>query len=134
MPSVTVSSNQLQSLFKSDAQQTAITTSLGNTLLEIQGDLEIPSQPSENNEDENGDKRFAVYRNENIVRFGLLTIGADNKSATLYVGKKQRLLGNIVKLDPPLGLLKFENNTGAVEMQDIFNYKIIFSNRPLPIM
>lgn len=134
MPSVTISSNQLQSLFKSDAQQTAITTSLGNTLLEIQGDLEIPSQPPENNEDENGDKRFAVYKNENIVRFGLLTIGADNRSATLYVGKKQRLLGNIVKLDPPLGLLKFENNTGAIEMQDIFNYKIIFSNRPLPIM
>lgn len=127
MPSITISLAQLQATLLSDTKQITLSTPLGNTILEIQGDLEIPLQPQD-------DSRFSKHNDEDIVRFGLLSIGPDGKDATLFVGKKQRLLGSVVKLDTPLGLLKFDEKTGAVEMQDIFNYKVIFKNRPLPIM
>lgn len=106
-------------------------TQLGNTMLEIQGDLDIPATPPEK-EDEF--KRFSTQEGENIVRFGLLSISDDQKLATLFVGRKQRLLGQVQKLETPLGLLKFNKEQGTVEMQDIFQYKIIFKDRPLPIM
>ncbi|EDO18802.1 hypothetical protein Kpol_1028p78 [Vanderwaltozyma polyspora DSM 70294] len=135
MPSVSISTKQLQTLFHSETKQTTVTTPLGNTIVEIQGDLEVPlSRPSDDSASDEILSRFTQYKGEDIVRFGLLTISPDNKVATLYVGKKQRLLGNVVKLETPLGLLKFDNDSGTVEMQDIFEYKIIFKERPLPIM
>lgn len=96
-------------------------------VLEIQGDLEIPLVPHD-------DERFIKHHGTDIVRFGLLSINEEKKTATLFVGRKQRLLGSLVKLDTPLGLLKFDRESGTVEMQDIFTYKIIFKDRPLPIM
>lgn len=127
MPSVRISTTQLRSLLQSNEHQATIITPLGNMMLEIQGDLEIPLAAHD-------DERFKKHHGADIVRFGLLSINEEKKTATLFVGKKQRLLGSLVKLDTPLGLLKFDRESGAVEMQDIFNYKIIFKNRPLPIM
>lgn len=96
-------------------------------MLEMQGDLEIPSQPHD-------DDRFSKYNGTDVVRFGLLHINMEKKVATLFIGKKQRLLGSLVELDTPLGLLSFNHENGTVEMQDLFRYKILFSNRPLPVM
>lgn len=127
MPSVDVSSCQLQALLASDRQQTTVATPLGNMMLEIQGDLEIPSERQQ-------DDRFSTNGGVDLLRFGLLHINPINSSATLFVGRKQRLLGSLVKLDTPLGMLKFDNESGTVEMQDIFYYKVIFKSRPLPIM
>lgn len=100
---------------------------MGNMMLEIQGDLEIPSTAHD-------DERFSKYEDADIVKFGLLHVNPENKTATLFIGKKQRLIGSLVKLDTPLGLLKFNHDSGTVEMQDVFHYKVIFKNRPLPIM
>lgn len=127
MPSVTISTSQIRSLFESGQKQVGVTTPLGNMMLEIQGDLEIPSTAHD-------DDRFTKYEGFDIVKFGLLHINPENKTATLFIGKKQRLLGSVVKLDTPLGMLKFNHDSGTVEMQDVFNYKVIFKNRPLPIM
>lgn len=127
MPSVTISTAQVRALLLSDQKQASVTTPMGNMMLEIQGDLEIPSSA-------HADERFSEYEASSIVRFGLLHLNMEAKSATLFIGKKQRLLGSVVKLETPLGLLKFNHDTGGVEMQDIFTYKVIFKNRPLPIM
>lgn len=128
MPSVTISTSQIRSLLDSDQKQVGVTTPMGNMMLEIQGDLEIPSTAQED------DDRFSKSEGSDIVKFGLLHINPENKMATLFIGKKQRLLGSVVKLDTPLGLLKFNHDSKTVEMQDVFSYKIIFKNRPLPIM
>lgn len=127
MPSVAISTSQVRALLQSETRQTNVTTPMGNMMLEIQGDLEIPSIP-------HADERFSSYDGQDIVKFGLLYVNMETKSATLFIGKKQRLLGTLVKLDTPLGLLKFNHDSGTVEMQDIFSYKVIFKNRPLPIM
>ncbi|AQZ18377.1 CTF8 (YHR191C) [Zygosaccharomyces parabailii] len=127
MPSVEISKRQIQALLESDQLQTAVATPFGNVMLEIQGDLEMPSQWHE-------DDRFSHGEGVDLLRFGLLHINPTNGNATLFVGRKQRLLGSLVKLDTPLGMLKFDHKSGTVEMQDIFYYKVLFKSRPLPII
>ncbi|SCU78817.1 LADA_0A07844g1_1 [Lachancea dasiensis] len=129
MPSVEISVSQLKSLFE-NSETVSIPTRLGNTLLEIQGELEYPLVPPANDVG----KKFGVHNNENIVQFGLLQLEEGSTQATMLVGEKQRLLGSVVKLETPLGLLKFEHSTGLVKLQDVIRYKITFKDRPLPIM
>ncbi|CAR23044.1 Ctf8p [Lachancea thermotolerans CBS 6340] len=129
MPAVEISVSKLGSLFQEEGK-ISVYTRLGNTLLEIQGELEHPLEVPQGNT--NG--KFTKYRGEDIVRFGLLSVDEDQKRATLFVGEKQRLLGTIVKLETPLGLLKFDHESVSVELQDIIRYKIIFKDRPLPVM
>lgn len=102
-----------------------IMTALGRTIIEIQGDLEI-STNMEGSQDQS-------------VRFGLLDIEENIKDpvlskVTLYVGQKQRILGKVVSLETPLGLLKFDKTSNKVILEDIIRYKILFQDRPLPIM
>ena len=102
-----------------------IMTALGRTIIEIQGDLEI-STNMEGSQDQS-------------VRFGLLDIEENIKDpvlskVTLYVGQKQRILGKVVSLETPLGLLKFDKINNKVILEDIIRYKILFQDRPLPIM
>lgn len=102
-----------------------IMTALGRTIIEIQGDLEI-STNMEGSQDQS-------------VRFGLLDIEENIKDpvlskVTLYVGQKQRILGKVVSLETPLGLLKFDKTNNKVILEDIIRYKILFQDRPLPIM
>lgn len=132
MPSVTISTSKLQSLLASKVSDdyVSVLTPLGNTILEIQGDLDVPKTPPA----DDPDQRFFQQDGVDVVRFGLLSLDVTQKKATLYVGKKQRLLGSIVKLEAPLGMLKFNSETQIVELEDIIKYKIIFKDRPLPIM
>ncbi|SCU92423.1 LAFA_0F10352g1_1 [Lachancea sp. 'fantastica'] len=129
MPVAEVNVSKLKALFHKDGNVT-VTTALGNTLLEIQGELEFPRAPPYND----AENKFSIYNNDDIVRFGLLQVDPDLKKATMFVGEKQRLLGSVVKLDSPLGLLKFDHLTGSIDLQDVIRYKIIFKDRPLPIM
>ncbi|CUS24954.1 LAQU0S22e00936g1_1 [Lachancea quebecensis] len=129
MPTVEISVSKLGSLFQEEGK-VSVYTRLGNTLLEIQGELEHPLEIPQG--DTQG--KFTKYQGENIIRFGLLTIDEGQKKATLFVGEKQRLLGTVVKMETPLGLLKFDHGSGSVELQDIIRYKIIFKDRPLPVM
>ncbi|CCD24642.1 Ctf8p NDAI_0D03280 [Naumovozyma dairenensis CBS 421] len=134
MPAVEITTSHLQTLLhetQDGARQITIPTPLGHTMLEIQGDLEMPKTvPTDA-----PDSRYSKYNDGeiDIVRFGLLNLDQEKKLATLFIGTKQRLLGKIVKLDTPLGLLKFDNSSKKVQLVDVINYKIIFSDRPLPI-
>ncbi|KAH3900048.1 Ctf8p SCDLUD_004366 [Saccharomycodes ludwigii] len=105
---------------------------LGCILIEIQGDLEIDLHQFKEDPDR-------------TMQFGKLEILDDNH-VVLFIGKKQRLLGHISKLDPPVALLKFSNSTEAinnsinnnkqsnVEILRIIKNKMVFRDRPLPIM
>lgn len=83
------------------------------------------------------------------VKFGHLQFDdKDQLKVTLFIGKSQRLIGNVVKLDVPLGVLKVPLKQKSVEdsdnvdmdqdheiqMIDIVRAKMIFKQRPLPIM
>lgn len=133
MPSTTISTNQVTQLLDPERKQTTVTTPFGSTILEIQGDLEI-SHMGPDSSHPDPEHRFNTFQDEGIVRFGLLNVSEDMKHATLYIGKKQRLLGSVVELETPLGLLKFNEEDGTVNLCDILHYKILFKDRPLPIM
>ncbi|SCU82784.1 LAMI_0C00892g1_1 [Lachancea mirantina] len=131
MPSVELSTSQIRRVLKNDLERpVSITTPFGNMLLEIQGDLDFPAESPRYDPQ----RIFSKYQDDQIVRFGRLIIEADYKKATLYIGEKQRLLGSIMKLETPLGLLKFNQDSTTVELEDIIQFKIIFKDRPLPIM
>lgn len=142
-----------------DNKSTVISTPLGLTLIEIQGDLSLPKfKPSGlNTTEENLFKKVKIpdlfndNNNESnneidMVKFGHLEIDNSSKKATLFISTTQRLIGTIEKIDPPLGILKVTknnnnnnsnniNNTNqSCEIIDIIKNKIIFKNRPLPIM
>lgn len=120
MPSVHITKEQLLALAEG---ATTVWTPQGNVLLEIQGDLEISNVQADHEARLIGDKE---------VRFGLLCVEGTN--ATMYIGKKQRLLGTVVELDTPLGVLRFSAPDKKVVLTDIIRSKIIFKDRPLPIM
>lgn len=130
MPSVPISYERLQLAQRGDEipeQERTIETPLGRMIVEIQGSLELPSEIDRDSE------LYKSVDGHDTIHFGNLSI-EDNNKAILFVGKKQRLLGKVVKLNPPLGLLKFNDNGSNVELLDVIEYKVIFSDRPLPIM
>ncbi|CDO92205.1 unnamed protein product [Kluyveromyces dobzhanskii CBS 2104] len=133
MPSVDISVNQLVDIFAEDrvAPPTVITP-LGHVMIEIQGDLQHPQKSISPELDT--DSRFIQHEGKELVRFGILSYDLHSKNVTLFIGNKQRLVGTIIKVNPPLGLLKFDKTAGTVDLRDVIRYKIIFKNRPLPIM
>ncbi|BAO40532.1 chromosome transmission fidelity protein 8 [Kluyveromyces marxianus] len=133
MPSVDISINKLIDIFSKDADaSTTINTPLGHVMIEIQGDLLYPSKRIDPENDV--DCRFIRQDGEDMVRFGILSYDLQTRKATLFIGSKQRMLGQIVKIDPPLGVLKFDKEDGTVSLRDVIRYKILFKDRPLPIM
>ncbi|CAI5759764.1 unnamed protein product [Candida verbasci] len=114
-----------------------ITTPYGLTLLEIQGELNLPDKVVENNE--NFIKVDEIY---DAVKFGNLVFDQkETNKVILFIGNSQRLLGTIEKLNTPLGVLKIpvKNDDNMeieedIKMIDIVKHKLIFKQRPLPIM
>lgn len=105
-----------------------LATPVGNVLLEIQGELNLPLEA-----DESG--RFGVRGGKETVQFGRLELEGTN--ATLYIGTSQRLVGKVVPLDPPVAVVRFPESDadGAeVALSDVIRQKVTFKHRPLPIM
>ena len=56
------------------------------------------------------------------------------KMVYLYVGKHQRLTGQVKKLPKAMAVLrKKEADTESLEISEIIKYKIVFSQRPEPV-
>ncbi|ODV63567.1 Ctf8p ASCRUDRAFT_23115, partial [Ascoidea rubescens DSM 1968] len=135
-----------------------LSTRLGLVVIEIQGELNYPTRfpidvdddrgDENNTEDEEryieeviGNEYIADAKLKQAIRIGRLEIDEHFMKCILYIGKSQRLIGSIEKLENPIGLLKFprifndkDYQNKKIEIIDIVNYKIIFKNRPLPIM
>ena len=114
-----------------------ISTPFGLVLLEIQGELNLPREvPKDNLQD-----FISVDSIHHAVKFGRLQLDEkDPKKLTLFVGNSQRLIGDLVKLNPPLAVLKVPIDKTdlikdkSIDMIDIIEKKLIFKERPLPIM
>lgn len=108
-------------------------------MIEIQGTINHPQTVSEASEGS-----FVKTRDgKDAVRIGELVCSGDK--VELSVGANQKLIGNVVKLDKPLGILKFpklENpgnisdqhilDTLKVDLVEVVRYKLVFKNRPVP--
>ncbi|KAK6345676.1 hypothetical protein TWF718_007585 [Orbilia javanica] len=110
----------------------------GLAILELQGDINFPSP-----EDSPSNINFTTVGN---LIFPDATPDStdlkDVKRVWLYVGKHQRLTGEVKALPKPLGVLrkrKLEEGAAGnnieeeLEIVDIIKHKIIFSKRPEPV-
>lgn len=129
-------------------------TPSGLAILELQATINLPSAPSQNDRDhdlEDPDNQSPVPHHQTPV--GRLDFPdhdpskdpndkAWQKNVHLYVGKHQRLTGEVKKLQKPLAIIrrrqpdKTEKGTAAaadeLEIVEIVKHKIIFSTRPEP--
>lgn len=57
------------------------------------------------------------------------------KRVYFYIGKHQRMSGEIKKLPKPLAVLRKPQSgeEGAVEIVEIVRYKVLFGSRPEPV-
>ncbi|KAF3087730.1 hypothetical protein TWF706_011108 [Orbilia oligospora] len=114
----------------------------GLAILELQGDINFPSpedSPSNINFTTVGNLIFPDATSDS-------TDLKDVKRVWLYVGKHQRLTGEVKALPKPLGVLRKRKQDDAaaaaaaaagteeeLEIVDIIKHKIIFSKRPEPV-
>lgn len=153
-----LSQDQTVSSSSSKGPSNLITTPYGLALLEIQGELNLPHTKPDIplNQllplDQEKMKNFITVDDiYDAVKFGHLQFDEkDDLRVTLFIGKSQRLIGNVAKLDVPLGVLKVplkqearnghgdvdmdEEEEQEIQMVDIVRAKMIFKQRPLPIM
>lgn len=120
----------------------------GLALLELQGTINLPHQ-EEQEEDTNESSQTT------IGRLVFPDYDAQDKSTAwmkrvyMYVGKHQRLTGEVKKLPKAIAVIRkkqsspmqtmdldgevVEPKTEALEIVEIVKYKIIFSSRPEPV-
>ncbi|KIV97797.1 hypothetical protein PV10_01504 [Exophiala mesophila] len=123
-------------------------TPSGLAIVEIQGTIHTPmstaqtdtlsSQATSNTPI--GRLEFPFYEN------GDQSEGKWMKRVYLYVGKHQRLTGEVKKLPKPLGVLRkrpvnavtsssqvADESSGDLDLVDVIKYKLLFSGRPEPV-
>ncbi|EMG46409.1 CTF8 Chromosome transmission fidelity protein 8 [Candida maltosa Xu316] len=144
MPSIKIDTSLSKEILTSPSPNLFFTP-YGLTLLEIQGELNLPTEypkgtPQTNEDHEYLSNFITVDDIHHAVKFGNLVFDEkDESKVTLFIGKSQRLLGDIVKLNTPLAVLRVPVNRHDegeedVKLVDIVKAKLIFKQRPLPIM
>lgn len=123
---------------------TILQTPSGLAILEMQGTINLPSRDVEEGEDELSTTLSADQISETAI--GRLVFpeytgeagdGSWMKRVYLYVGKHQRLPGEVKKLPKALAIIRKrdrgESIEGVLEVVEIIKHKIIFSHRPEPV-
>lgn len=117
-----------------------VLTPFGLSIIEIQGELNLPVAAPTDPEGMDPDYVSSFARVDDLhdaIRFGRMDFDEkDASKVVLYIGKSQRLLGTVETLREPLGVLRVPKETSGETMQlvDVIEKKIIFRQRPLPIM
>lgn len=123
---------------------TILQTPSGFAILEMQGTINLPSRDVEQGEDELSTTLYADQISETAIGHlvfpeytGEAGDGSWMKRVYLYVGKHQRLPGEVRKLPKALAIIwkrdSGESIEGALEVVEIIKHKIIFSHRPEPV-
>lgn len=119
-------------------------TPAGLAILEIQGAIHAPLLSTSEGSTEVGRLEFPLYEaNEQAVGEGPWM-----KKVFLYIGKHQRLTGEVKKLPKPMVVISKPNGetssvkdtrNGSSDMSErldmlaVIKYKILFSSRPEPV-
>lgn len=123
---------------------TILQTPSGLAIVEMQGTINLPSRDVEQGEDELSTTLYADQISETAIGrlvFPEYTGKADDgswmKRVYLYVGKHQRLPGEVRKLPKAMAVIRKRDGGksihGALEVVEIIKHKIIFSHRPEPV-
>ena len=105
-------------------------TPSGLAILEIQGTINLPAPLPNETSTPVGRLVFPEYDEKNPA-----SNNESQKTVHLYVGKHQRLTGEVKKLPNPLAVLQKRHNSENEELEiaEIVHYKILFSHRPEPV-
>lgn len=116
-------------------------TPSGLAILELQGTINMPSSDTSlacdsqtsTSETVVGKIAFPEYREDDPPGST-----AWMKRVHLYIGRHQRLTGEVKKLINPLAVIRRKMDLGngssdEIEVAEIINYKMIFSSRPEPV-
>ncbi|KAF1812611.1 hypothetical protein P152DRAFT_381078, partial [Eremomyces bilateralis CBS 781.70] len=114
-------------------------TPTGLAILELQSSFAFPPRPSASNK-RLGRLAFPLYDPSKPVD---AQDASWMKKVWLYVGKHQRVAGEVKKLEKPLGVVRRREGSGEdgegddaveeLEVMEIVKWKIVFSNRPEPV-
>ena len=117
-------------------------TPSGLALLEIQGTINMPNVESSTDEQDSKDGRTSVGR----LVFPDYTKDDPSgskiwmKRVYLYIGRHQRLTGEVKKLVNPMAMIRkrqvaevVNGENEELEIVDIVYYKVLFSSRPEPV-
>ena len=117
-------------------------TPSGLAILELQGTINTPSEVETSNDNIESDHRsisvgrivFPDYHKDDPIDDNNVWM----KKVHLYVGRYQRLTGEVKKLSSPIALIRKRSDVAATEAEeleiaDIVYYKILFSSRPEPV-
>lgn len=122
-----------------------VNTPFGKMILEIQGEFNFSVNNEENTQNE-PHNAFEGKKSDNKkeIKIGELIFNdKDYKKVILTVGTSQKMIGTIIDLEMPLALLQikkqendhtYENEKSTIKIVDIIKKKIIFKNRPLPVI
>lgn len=123
---------------------TLLQTPSGLAILEMQGTINLPARDEEDADDEESTPFRADQISETAI--GRLVFpeysgeagdGTWMKRVYLYVGRHQRLPGEVKRLPRALAVIrKIQGGEGGqenLEVAEIIKHKIIFSHRPEPV-
>jgi chromosome transmission fidelity protein 8 len=119
-------------------------TPSGLALLELQGSIHLPPVVDHANEEMTDVPARAVTTPVGKLLFpsysaaNSATDTSWMKHVYLYVGKHQRLTGEVKKLPKPMGIMRKRVKAGGeatdeLEIVEIVRHKIVFSQRPEPV-
>lgn len=127
MPTATIAHDAIRQPYETPP---VISTPYGLCMLEIQGQLNLPHVALDHTHD------TVDVDGHQAVRFGRLQFDDEQPSkVVLYIGNSQRLMGLVVDLPVPLGVVRIPTGGEQLaEMVDIVRKKLLFKERPLPVM
>ncbi|KAJ6155127.1 hypothetical protein N7470_005693 [Penicillium chermesinum] len=117
-------------------------TPTGLALLELQGTINLPEH--EQDDSANEPPTTATSYETPVGKLMFPDYSANNpddtkwmKRAYLYVGRYQRMTGEVKKLPRPIAVLQKRpssaQDTEELEVVEIVRYKVFFKNRPEPV-
>jgi chromosome transmission fidelity protein 8 len=130
MPSIPIRPSASAPTVQASPLPNLLQTPSGLALLEIQGTVNSTQKPLDSGALGLGKLSFPLYDSSKPQ-----SDTAWQKRVHLYVGKHQRLTGEIKKLPMPVAVLRrVEADEGqALEVAEIVYYKLLFMQRPEPV-
>jgi len=119
-------------------------TPSGLAILELQGTIHVPPLSSED-DSTSEDVSTPQHAETAVGKLVFPSYSASNppedtswmKRVYLYVGKHQRLTGEVKKLPKAMGIMRKREGVGngieELEIMEIVRHKIVFSQRPEPV-
>ncbi|EPS31763.1 hypothetical protein POX_d06044 [Penicillium oxalicum] len=118
-------------------------TPSGLALLELQGTINVPTSEAEGNELQDGRSLPSTTYETPIGKLMFPDYSVHNPDDTkwmkrvyLYIGRYQRMTGEVKKLPRPIAVIQKRAETAGseeLEVVEIVRYKVFFKNRPEPV-